>query len=282
MHSGNHFQFSQNEALPGVRVLEASMADFSYDKHAHEEFGLGLTLAGEQHFASQGTFFRSRPGHIIQFNPDQDHDGHAGTQAPLYYHMLYINEDYLQSLAQALGTATNQAVYARHTLIEHPQMHLCLRQLCQMLQQGIGSGMALEQKLIDLTSIFVRLNTDQDADPNNIPQANRHDVMIERAREFIRYNLRQNLTLEEISTQVHLSKFHFLRLFKQHTGMTPHQYLFSCRLGAARHAVEHGEGLTAIAHSFGFTDLSHFNRRFKKVYGMTPYQYQRHLRPSPG
>ncbi|ODC03098.1 hypothetical protein BFW38_05595 [Terasakiispira papahanaumokuakeensis] len=277
MHSGNHFQFSQNQALPGVRVLEASMADFSYDKHAHEEFGLGLTLAGEQHFASQGTFFRSRPGHIIQFNPDQDHDGHAGTQAPLYYHMLYINEDYLQSLAQALGAPSGQSVYARQTLIQHSQMHRNLRQLCQMLQQGIGSGMALEQKLIEVASLFIRLNTDQAPIQSGISQTSRHDAMIERAREFIRDNLRQNLTLEEISDQVHLSKFHFLRLFKQHTGMTPHQYLFSCRLGAARHAVEHGEGLTAIAHSFGFADLSHFNRRFKKVYGMTPAQYQKHL-----
>lgn len=284
MPADNHFKFSQSEALSGVRVLEASMADFAYDKHAHEEYSFGLTLAGEQHFASEGAFFRSRPGHIIQFNPDQAHDGHAGTQDKLHYHMLYIDEGYLNSLAQALGVAPGQSLRARQTLIRHRQLHTSIGQLCQMVIHDIGSGMALEQKLIELVTEFLRQNTASSetvgATPSTLPS--RQDSLIERAREFIRHNLRQNLTLEEISATAHLSKYHFLRLFKQQTGMTPHQYLFSCRLSAVRHAVEGGEGLTAIAHSFGFTDLSHFNRRFKKVYGMTPHQYQQHLHLSTG
>lgn len=62
MPADNHFKFSQSEALSGVRVLEASMADFAYDKHAHEEYSFGLTLAGEQHFASEGAFSAAVPG----------------------------------------------------------------------------------------------------------------------------------------------------------------------------------------------------------------------------
>lgn len=74
-----------------------------------------------------------------------------------------------------------------------------------------------------------------------------------------------------------MSKYHFLRLFRQQFGMTPHQYVLNCSVNAARSALDQGSPLTEIALRFGFADLSHFNRRFKRIYGMTPFQYQRDI-----
>ncbi len=71
-----------------------------------------------------------------------------------------------------------------------------------------------------------------------------------------------------------MSKYHFLRLFKEYTGMTPHQYWLNIRINRGRQALRSGVPVSDIANHLGFNDLSHFNRRFKPVFGITPRQYQ--------
>lgn len=51
-------------------MLQARMSDFTYIKHAHEEYSFGVTLAGRQDFFAGGAFYRSLPGTVMVFNPD--------------------------------------------------------------------------------------------------------------------------------------------------------------------------------------------------------------------
>ncbi|MCV2401855.1 helix-turn-helix domain-containing protein [Marinomonas sp. C2222] len=74
-----------------------------------------------------------------------------------------------------------------------------------------------------------------------------------------------------------MSKYHFLRCFRDYFGMTPHRYWQNHRLSKARQALETGMSISDAAYTFGFNDLSYFNRCFKPVFGMTPYQFQRSL-----
>ena len=90
-------------------------------------------------------------------------------------------------------------------------------------------------------------------------------------------NIQSALSLDEISQQANLSKYHFLRLFRQQFGITPHQYILNCRINRAREAIDLGACLDDVVFDYRFSDLSHFNRRFKPIYGMTPRQYQQHL-----
>lgn len=105
----------------------------------------------------------------------------------------------------------------------------------------------------------------------------RPEALLGLAREYIHAHLEADISLDDISQAAHLSKYHFLRLFRQHYGMTPHQYVMNVRVNAARTALDQGAPLNEVALRFGFADLSHFNRRFKRIYGMTPHQYQRDI-----
>lgn len=90
-------------------------------------------------------------------------------------------------------------------------------------------------------------------------------------------NLQSQTSLTQVSEQANLSKYHFLRMFRQHFGITPHQYILNCRINRAREDLERGAALDDVVFKYGFSDLSHFNRRFKPVFGMTPRQYQQHF-----
>jgi AraC family transcriptional regulator len=72
-----------------------------------------------------------------------------------------------------------------------------------------------------------------------------------------------------------MSKYHFLRVFRRQTGVTPHQYLISARLRRAALALTSSRRpVLEIALDAGFGDLSTFNRRFRVTFGLTPTQYR--------
>jgi AraC-like DNA-binding protein len=83
------------------------------------------------------------------------------------------------------------------------------------------------------------------------------------------------LDLKEMAAVTGMSKYHFLRVFRRLTGVTPHQYLISARLRRAALALASSRRpVIAIALDSGFGDLSTFNKTFRATFGLTPSQYR--------
>jgi AraC family transcriptional regulator len=82
--------------------------------------------------------------------------------------------------------------------------------------------------------------------------------------------------LPALAKQSGLSRFHFIRVFKTETGMTPARYVEQCRIEQAKALIEAAEiSLADIADRLGFSDQSHLTRRFKAIVGNTPAAYAR-------
>ena len=83
------------------------------------------------------------------------------------------------------------------------------------------------------------------------------------------------LELKEMAASAGMSKYHFLRVFRRLTGVTPHQYLISARLRRAALALTLSRRpILEIALDAGFGDLSTFNKTFRAAFGLTPTQYR--------
>ncbi len=81
--------------------------------------------------------------------------------------------------------------------------------------------------------------------------------------------------LQDLAASAGMSKYHFLRVFRRLTGMTPYQYLLSARMRrAALDLASSRRPVLAIALDSGFGDLSTFNHRFRAAFGATPTQYR--------
>ena len=75
--------------------------------------------------------------------------------------------------------------------------------------------------------------------------------------------------------QARHEQYHFLRVFRRLTGVTPHQYLISARLRRAALALASSRRpVIAVALDAGFGDLSTFNKTFRAAFGLTPTQYR--------
>jgi AraC family transcriptional regulator len=84
------------------------------------------------------------------------------------------------------------------------------------------------------------------------------------------------LALGDLARVARMSRYHFLRTFRQTLGVTPYQLLLNLRLRRAATALKTSPApVAAIAFASGFGDLSTFNARFRAVIGMTPQAFRK-------
>jgi AraC-like DNA-binding protein len=92
---------------------------------------------------------------------------------------------------------------------------------------------------------------------------------------WIDANSSQQIDLDAAARQAAISSFHFLRLFANVLGVTPHQYLVRSRLRhAARLLADEDTSVTDIAYDVGFGDLSNFVRTFHRAAGVSPRAFR--------
>jgi len=106
------------------------------------------------------------------------------------------------------------------------------------------------------------------------------------ARDVADRDYSQPLTLEEMASAAHLSKFHFAREFAAAYGETPRAYLSRRRIERAKDLLRAANlTVTEICYLVGFNSLGSFSSRFRELVGCSPNQYraaQRDVPPIPG
>ena len=102
-----------------------------------------------------------------------------------------------------------------------------------------------------------------------------------RARKFIDECYDQPLDLTEISKQACLSRYHFLRSFREAFDTTPRQYLIQRRIEKAKELLcKRSLTVTEVCFAVGFQSLGSFSALFHKCVGDAPINYRRRQRQS--
>lgn len=94
------------------------------------------------------------------------------------------------------------------------------------------------------------------------------------AKILIDRNFSENIDLDYIAGKVYLSKFHFLRLFKEAYGVSPHKYLITKRIEASIKLLKSSASISEICHRVGFESVQSFSNLFKRHTGMSPSKFK--------
>lgn len=243
-----------------ITALSASFTDFTYKKHCHEEYALGVTLRGIQEYNLAGSLHSSYENGVMLFNPEQMHDGRAHDSRGLDYVMLYIEPTLFMEILgkRDLVRFTSPIVY-----------HQALRKSIVSLASAI-----LSEKEEALCSELL-LSLADNLNPTTICTDYKKDnKQIKKAKEMIYAKVEDVLSLDEICKELAMSKFQFIRLFNANTGITPYQYFIFCKVNRAKQLLEKNNDIYLAIAECGFVDLSHLNKYFKRIYGITASEYK--------
>ncbi len=274
MSKTNKFQYFNDTQRGNVTVLDATMSDFSYIRHAHEEYSLGVTLKGRQDFFCRNGFHKSPAGGVLVFNPEDVHDGHSGISESLEYVMIYVHPDELMPLFQALGCTQQSIVRVNTPLMNDALLRHQILSFRNILDNPTHTKIDYEFSLFQLAQSLAKHAGRADDCSRSVTS---RDRLLTQAKDFILANTTQDISIDDIAAVANMSKYHFIRSFRRQFGITPHKYVLNSRIIAARKAIEAGAPASETAQVYGFADNSHFNRCFKPIFGMTPKQYQRQL-----
>ena len=91
----------------------------------------------------------------------------------------------------------------------------------------------------------------------------------------IESNYQTAISLDQMASMANMSKYHFVRIFKRETGMSPVHYLKFVRIQRAKELLKRADlSVHSTALRVGFQDASNFNKNFKNIEGCTPKQFR--------
>lgn len=96
---------------------------------------------------------------------------------------------------------------------------------------------------------------------------------VRRAMEYLRQNIVEPITLDDLASYAALDKFHLCRAFRAQIGMPPHAYLTHLRIQRAKDLLAEGVRASEVAPRVGLYDQSQLTRHFRRIVGTTPARY---------
>lgn len=107
---------------------------------------------------------------------------------------------------------------------------------------------------------------------NSIDEGQNHRM--NQIYKYVMSHFKDQISVEEIAEEVHMTTTSFCRFFKQRTNKSFIQYVNDIRIGYACKLLLEGDyNISQIAYESGFENLSNFNKQFKKIKNLTPRQF---------
>jgi len=243
-------------------LLEASFTNKIFAPHFHDDYSIALITSGTHNFTCNKDNFNAKPGDIRLINPGDIHVCKSKTWG---YITFTPDSNFVEAFSESCQKELHNINFA-NPVIHNPKLAKLFLDLNYAIKEWQDELMAeniLEELVVNLISSY----------SNN--QIKSKDISYSRKKliqtvEYMKANFQESLKLENLAQISGLSKYHFLRKFKEEFNMTPHAYLLQIRIQNAKNMLLQHKSLIDIALSCGFSDQSHFTRVFNKIYGMSP------------
>jgi len=257
--------------LEGLEVCRVRDSRHIFPNHAHEGiYAIGLMERGGSWCLGPGRdeAFVSA-GQLALINPGQIHSGVPMAGGKATYCMIYVALNRFIDLAGDVGEKAGIIPEFQRMVIPSPRFFARLINLCWLMDKP---GRRLQKQSFALEAFAPLLSSYGGVRAPN-GRTGRQRRAVRRAKEFLSENLEAKLSLDEVAAAVGLSRYHFLRVFKQETGLPPHVFRTQRRIDAAQRLLKKGMPFSQVALSAGFSDQSHFTNKFRQFMGATPSQY---------
>lgn len=269
----NFYSLKQSPHMTSNAMLETE-TDWHAELHAHEQTELLFVAEGRGQVILDNRRYAMNRGDLVIINPGVYHyedyresrsDGHCirlysccieGFETDILPPNYLLPIGYHPVIATGAFAEDFLSVFS-HMRREHDQGELWYAQVCNNLSNEV---VMLTLRL--LHEYYEVLSQTQS------------DCGMQRIRSYIAQHCCEDLTVERIASELHISRHTLQRGFRSCFGMSPIQYINRLRIERAVELMRTGKkSLQEIAYAVGFNNYSHFFSMFRKINGLSPRSY---------
>lgn len=136
------------------------------------------------------------------------------------------------------------------------------------------SEMLIKSYIIQI--LYALYDESKSLSKNNFKTLNSpYNIKLKKVLNHIENNLRDSLTLSELSNLIDLSPWHFQKIFTKYVGMSPNKYILKKKINLAKELLIHTDDtIDRISLKCGFKNTSYFSMTFKKNVTLTPSEFR--------
>lgn len=252
-------------------ICTAGPKDRSFEEQ-HSGVSIGMVLEGTFQYRSSVGRELMTPGSLLLGNPGQyfecGHE-HAPGDHCIAFH---FDPEYFETLAEECGVPIGRRYFSSLRVPPVKELSALVARAAASLA-GAADTRDWEEISVELALRALENRNDRASQPDNSLAA---EARITRIVRVIEERPELDHELGSLAREARLSRYHFLRVFQQLTGLTPHRYLRRLRLrrAATRLALEPAQVLE-IALDSGFGDISNFNHAFQAEFGLNPRSFRK-------
>ncbi|MFK2823017.1 AraC family transcriptional regulator [Arcobacter sp. YIC-80] len=248
--------------LNNILFENVKKSNDNFTKHYHDTYTIGLTYKGVLKSFNANQSYDSYEYSIRINNPGEVH---SGTSKQWSHANFYPTIELISNLYAQIFDERRTPFFERH-IVENRLLFMKLHDFFTAYFSK-EDEILIESLLIEALSELILSNTIYTKEYDKIFEDKK---IVKNTYEYIKDSIDSEFTLDNLATNVNLSKFHFLRLFKKEFGLTPHAFIINQRLNKANNLIQKGIPISQASIEVGFNDQSHFTRNFKKYFGYTP------------
>lgn len=261
----------RDTSLPGgLELLRASCFDHSYPAHFHDEFVIAAFADGAQRHRIARHDGIATAGTVMIIAPGEVHTGAAVERDRGWdYCAFYPSAAFLNTIADDVLGGRGHLDFGRNALRHDTAVtNLLLR--ANVIVASTPDVLERQCAAYDaFAAVIVRYGERIHPGPEPKPQR----ANIRQSVDYLQAYLAEPIAIKEVAAIAGLSEYHFMRTFREATGLSVHRYLTQLRLHRAKALLAQGFSAAETAVSVGLFDQSHLIRLFRSHFGITPREF---------
>ena len=246
-----------------------SGGSWAYKKHRFEQCKFYFILDGACTVEVDGTPYNLTAGDWLLIPPNVEHAYQNDKSVPFRKFWAHFDVYSCAEFFSALNLPFTVKVSTKGNVFS------LFKKMTKLAESNsLTDKLLVKGCLINLLAEFINL-----AKPDGVSVVNTSDERLDGILRFINENLSENLSNELLAEKYFTHPNHFIRAFRDKTGVTPAKYVKQKRMEAAKRLLESTDLTTAeISERVGISDVAHFSRAFKERYNTPPSKHKKYFK----
>lgn len=274
-------KFSSNQIMSDKNIEFFHYQDIRFGKvhphiHFHYEFyfflnGTTKYVVDYQEFNLVKGDFLIIPPHLLHFpevrltDSDRPYERFVIWVSPYYYDSIRKRDDSLDYMWKEINQKKSWHIRPD---IENFQkiLEILTVMMDESVKQDLSYKIAIESLFTQLLVVINRVIQNK----TSLVKHNSTKDLYSQIINYIHNHVKENITLWQLSNEFFVSRSYISKVFRQHLGMSVHQYIIKLKLDRILYESAQGRPVSVVSYEYGFNNYSSFYRQCKKEFGVSP------------